>query len=149
MSGIIELDFSELTKFQKDTLSGVQKRFPGEAKRFIRDAGNIYRRKLRTAYKDETKKKTGNLLRGIDRGKPYVYNGNEYQIRVYNKAPHAHLIEHGHKLWRHLPNEKKAVKTDKWVKGRNIAGKAANNFSKEFTKLAQDFVDETIERGFY
>lgn len=147
MSGV-ELDFSELTEFEQRTLHNVITGFPGEAKRFMRKAGNAYRKNLRAAYRRGTKKKTGNLLKGVRRGRVYIYNGDEYQVRAYNKAPHASLIEHGHVLWRHLPQEKKAVKTSRRVKGRHIAGTTEREFETEFTKMAKEFVDETLERGF-
>lgn len=88
-------DLHELDEFTRDLVDLAQKQFPKEAKQFIQKQGNEGRKRLRANTRAVTKKRTGNLLRGIQRGKATKYKGN-YQIRVMNTAPHAHLIEYGH-----------------------------------------------------
>lgn len=138
---IIGLDFSQLDEFNKETLNLINNTYPKEAKRFINKAGNAFRTDVRRGYRSQTKRKTGNLLRGVSRGRAYVYDGDSYQIRVYSKAPHAHLIERGHKLvyFGH--------KTDKFVKGKHVVGKAVLDFNDKFVDLADKFVDDLLEGG--
>ena len=83
----VELDFSELSEFNASMLKMVEKDMPNEAKKLMQRAGNALRRDIRTAYKQKTKRKTGNLLRGLSRGRAYIYQGTEYQVRVKNTAP--------------------------------------------------------------
>lgn len=45
-------------------------------------------------------RKTGNYIKSIKRGKVYDYNG-AHAVRVYSAAPHAHLIEEGHRMVTH------------------------------------------------
>lgn len=138
----VNLDLTELSEFNTQILRLVHDKYPKEAKNFLRKAGNKMRSNLRSAYKRKTRKKTGNLLKGVMRSPVYIYRTNEYQVRVYNKAPHAHLIERGHVYyWRGRP-------TDKYVKGRHIVGIESQNFDKTFVEYADKFVDELLKKGF-
>lgn len=141
----VELDFSELSEFNASMLRMVEKDFPNEAKKFMQRAGNALTKDMRQNYRRLTKRKTGNLIRGLSRGRAYFYAGDEYQIRVKNKAPHAHLIEHGHRVVGHKPN---MTFKGKYVKGRHVAGMSANQFGKKYVELADKFVDDLLERGF-
>ena len=84
----------DLEELAQNMYRTAEKLYPKEVKRFLQKEGNkgagILRKKTRAA----TKKKTGNLIRGIKRGSVYQYKGS-YQVRVKNNAPHAHLIEYG------------------------------------------------------
>lgn len=144
---MIEFDFHELTDFDKKILERARQTVPKECKNFMGRTGNAFRRKVRAEYRNTVKKKTGNLLKGIGRGKPYIWSGNEFQVRVYNKAPHAHLIEYGHKMidWR---TKKQTPKKD-FVPGKHIVGKVANSFPGEFDRLCEKFVDDLLKKGFY
>lgn len=140
----VNLDFSELTEFNASMLKMVEKDLPKEAKKFMQRAGNALRKDMRAEYQRKTKKKTGNLLKGLSRGRAYVYQGSEYQVRVKNTAPHAHLIERGHKAIGHEPT--KRFKGN-YVKGKYIATTSAKNFGKKFNELADKFVDDLLKRG--
>ena len=133
-------DLSELDALNNQLLNLAQTQYPKEAKKFLRDEANVARQKLRANTKAATKKKTGNLLKGIDRGPVKKHNGN-FQIRVYNKAPHAHLIEHGHVLW---VNGKE---TEKFVPGRHVAAKTVLEMKETFPADADRFVDELMDKG--
>ena len=88
------MDTRELDELVKNMFRTAQDVYPDEAKAFLKKEGNKGRRLLRAKTKAVTKKKTGNLLKGIRRTGVQKHDG-DFQIRVYNKAPHAHLIEHG------------------------------------------------------
>ena len=143
----VNFDFHELTDFERDVLEHVTRTFPNETKKFMGRAGNAFRSRVRSEYRSTVKRKTGNLLKGIGRGRPYIWSGNEFQVRVYNKAPHAHLIEYGHKMidWR---TGKQTPKKD-FVSGKHIVGKVSNRFHGEFNGLCEKFVDQLLEKGFY
>lgn len=133
-------DFREIDDLNRKLLYLSQRQFPAEAKKFLRSEANIARKKLRANTKNATKKKTGNLIRGIDRSPVEVYEGS-LQIRVYNKAPHAHLIEHGHVLWVN------GEETEKFVPGRHVAAKTTNEMKEIFPQDADRFVDELLDKG--
>lgn len=135
------MDTRELDDLVKNMFRTAQDVYPDEAKSFLKKEGNKGRRLLRAKTKAVTKKKTGNLLKGIRRTGVQKYNG-DFQIRVYNKAPHAHLIEHGHVLWVN------GTKTEKFVPGKHPAADTTKQLKREFPRDVETFVDEMLSKGF-
>lgn len=135
------MDTRELDELVKNMFRTAQDVYPDEAKSFLKKEGNKGRRLLRAKTKAVTKKKTGNLLKGIRRTGVQKHNG-DFQIRVYNKAPHAHLIEHGHVLWVN------GTKTEKFVPGKHPAADTTKQLKREFPRDVEGFVDEMLSKGF-
>ncbi len=135
------MDTRELDELVKNMFRTAQNVYPDEAKSFLKKEGNKGRRLLRAKTKAVTKKKTGNLLKGIRRTGVQKHDG-DFQIRVYNKAPHAHLIEHGHVLWVN------GTKTEKFVPGKHPAADTTKQLKREFPRDAEAFVDEMLSKGF-
>lgn len=135
------MDTRELDELVKNMFRTAQDVYPDEAKSFLKKEGNKGRRLLRAKTKAVTKKKTGNLLKGIRRTGVQKYDG-DFQIRVYNKAPHAHLIEHGHVLWVN------GTKTEKFVPGKHPAADTTKQLKREFPRDVEGFVDEMLSKGF-
>lgn len=135
------MDTRELDDLVKNMFRTAQDVYPDEAKSFLKKEGNKGRRLLRAKTKAVTKKKTGNLLKGIRRTGVQKHNG-DFQIRVYNKAPHAHLIEHGHVLWVN------GTKTEKFVPGKHPAADTTKQLKREFPRDVEGFVDEMLSKGF-
>lgn len=146
------VDVSQLTSFEKNILDICKNKYPKEAKNFMQRAGNSLKKDIRKQYEsDGVGKKTGNLRKGLTRGRAYVYAGNEYQVRVKNKAPHAHLIEHGHELFFHHAqkhNFTNAKYSGEYVQGSHSVGKASKNFGGDFSNLTEKFVDDFLNKGF-
>lgn len=140
---IAKFDFSDLTDFDRETLQVIIEEYPKDAKRLMQKAGTAFSQELKKTYRAETKKKTGNLLKGVKRGKPYLYKGEAWQIRVSNIAPHAHLIEHGHRFfaWGHESDKRQ------FVHGKHIAGKTNNAFQPVFVDLVDKFTDDLLDKG--
>lgn len=135
------MDTRELDELVKNMFRTAQDVYPDEAKAFLKKEGNKGRRLLRAKTKAVTKKKTGNLLKGIRRTGVQKHDG-DFQIRVYNKAPHAHLIEHGHVLWVN------GTKTEKFVPGKHTAADTTKQLKREFPRDVEGFVDEMLSKGF-
>lgn len=135
------MDTRELDDLVKNMFRTAERVYPDEAKSFLKKEGNKGRRLLRAKTKAVTKKKTGNLLKGIRRTGVQKHDG-DFQIRVYNKAPHAHLIEHGHVLWVN------GTKTEKFVPGKHPAADTTKQLKREFPRDAEAFVDEMLSKGF-
>jgi len=140
--GISEgMDTRELDELAKRMFRIAEKDYPAEAKDFMKREGNKGRRELRAKTKAVTKKKTGNLLKGIRRTGVQKHD-EDFQIRVYNEAPHAHLIEHGHVLWVN------GTKTEKFVPGKHPAADTTKQLKREFPQDVENFVDEMLSKGF-
>ena len=152
MSGKITAD--GLSEFSQELIELGKEQFPKKTKNFMQKAGNKMKAVARTEYrqdigkggKERYSKRAGNnkrvdLIGSLSRGRAYIYNGDEYQVRVKNSAPHAHLFEHGHVTKATNPNK------EKFVKGRHSMGKAAKKFASEYPNMAEEFVDELLSEG--
>lgn len=133
-------DWSELEQLNRDMLSVVNDRYPKEAKELLRKISAKGKKYVRQETRSRTKKKTGNLLEGIDRSRPHQFQG-DWQVRVYNTAPHAWLVEHGHRLvaW--------GRETDREVPGKYPVTEARKRIAAEFFDDADAFIDELLDRG--
>ena len=154
MSGF---DVDGLDEFAKELLLLGQEKMPRQTKNFMQRAGNQLKKIATAEYKNDLgkesthgkaryvkhgdKKRRVDLIGGLSRGSAYVYNGNEYQVRVKNKAPHAHLFEHGHAMT--VDGQRK----EKYVKGRGTMGRSARKFSSQYPDMADKFIDELLENG--
>lgn len=163
------MEFSDLSDLVKEMYRTAEEVYPKQAKKFLQKEGNKGKRMLKSQTKKATGVKTGNLLGGIGRTKVFKYK-KDFQIRVYNDAPHAHLIEHGHSNIKTkasrgsqgkipigapvqmVPGRGKPIfvqgSKEKFVPGRHPAAKATNALKQEFPKDAEAFVDELIKEGF-
>ena len=136
-----QFDTRELDEFTEEMIRFVSREFPKEAKAFMNREGNDGRRMLRRYTKAVTTKRTGNLLKGINKSQ-VAKRGDSFQVRVYNKAPHAHLIERGHVFyWRGTP-------TDKYVPGRHPAARTQKSMKKWFPKDAERWIERLLKEGF-
>lgn len=138
------LDYKELSEFNQSMIKSL-KEHPREAKFFINKMGIEFRKVLRKQYRRDTKRKTGNLLKGIKKGKGFFYKPySAYSVRVFNVAPHAHLIELGHRM---LTKDKKTTKKGK-VSGRFVMDKAESQFKDVFEQNCEKYIDKLLEKGF-
>lgn len=140
-------DLGDLNELNEKLLNLATEEFPKEAKKFIRRQGSKCETRLRNAYKTRVKKKTGNLIAGVKRGMPQLYEGS-YQIRVYNNAPHAHLIEHGHVMCDKNGNPiLNKLGQEIWVDGKYVAAYTVEEYKKIYPDEVDKFVDEMLEKG--
>ena len=149
-------DTRELEQLAKD-LELVADCYPDKAKEFLRVEGNKTARKLRAntkaqikghrKRKTEEEQKTA-LLKGVRRSAVHLRN-DDWQVRVSNKAPHAHLFEHGHVQWVPVAGmgRKHQRKTEQFVPGRHPAAHTANEMKTEMGKDAGGLVDEVLREG--
>lgn len=140
-------DFSELTKFEEDLLSLAQEVEDGkQAKRFLRNSGNKLKRRTIKVAKSRVNKKTGNLFKGIKRGKPYKYAPeNSMAVRVYAGSPafHAHLLNYGHRI------VDKNGKEHGFAKGYHFFEGGAEMYESEYYDDTQKFIDELLDKHMF
>ena len=133
-------DFSELSDFQKDLLNLAKNTMPSETKKFMKKEAGKLARKAKAVAKRETKKKTGNYIKGFKAGKVY-YFGGDLCCRAYNSAPHAHLVEYGHKKL------SKGGKDLGFTPGKYPLKKASDSFENEFAGDLETFIDDVLDKG--
>ena len=83
-------------------------------------------------------KKTGSYLKSIKRGKAYEYDGAQ-AIRVYSAAPHAHLLEDGHRMVTRGGQEVG------FVPGHHVFETAAKEFEPQYLSDLDDLLDELVD----
>ena len=128
-------DLSELAAYGKD-IRLVAEKAPKRQKQFLQKEGAKLRNKTK-AQARKLGKKTGNYLKSIKRGKVYSYQGSQ-AIRVYSYAPHAHLIEEGHRMVTHDGREVG------FVQGHHVFEVAARDFEPQFLMDLDDLLDEAV-----
>ena len=69
MSTEAGFDLSELEDVNREIIDLVDRKYPKAAKSLMNKQANSFRRRLRAAYRKETKKHTGNLLKGVSKSK--------------------------------------------------------------------------------
>lgn len=131
---MIDIDCDDFVK----TLDLIKRAYPKKVRRFLQKEGNKLKNKVSKRAKTDVKIKTGNYHKSIKRGKPYVYEGNGGDaVRVYSSAPHAHLIEYGHR--------QDTKKGEIFVEGKYIFSKTLTDFEPELQKDLNDFVNTVTE----
>jgi bacteriophage protein of unknown function (DUF646) len=138
----MSVEIEGLNEFTKEMLDICSKEYPKQVKKMLQKSGNKLRRKILQKAKSKVKKKTGKYFKRFKRGKVYKFAGNEDAVRVYNSAPHAHLIEYGHRMV-----TKKTRKEVGFVKGYHILDGMREEFDEEFRKDIGEMLDNLkVER---
>lgn len=156
--------FDSLSDVSKNIMESVNKKYPILTENFLKfEAKKLRKQAIKTAKKevgtskgtkkDWNKKKSYHSRFKI--GKVYKYADDDTCIRVFNSAPHGHLIEYGH---RQVPRGQKRattkqgrieqLKTQKssgWTDGYFIFPEAEYQFTQEFIKDAEEFLANFVE----
>lgn len=133
-------DIHELTDFEQDLIKLANDTMPKESKKFLRAEGGKLRKNTLAKAKDKVKKDTGNYFKSIKRGKVYNYDGS-LAIRCYSSAPHAHLIEKGHRIV-----DKDGVEHG-WKDGYFVFEEAEEEFQPTYFTDCENFIDEVLDKG--
>lgn len=132
---------NNFTEFERDLLQ-VAMEFQGGkyAKQFLKKQGRKLNKIQSKQAESLVNKKTGNLEKGFKTGKVYKYNSDNLSVRAYNKSPHAHLLNNGHRIVDRNGREK-GFKT-----GVKFMEKADQLFEdKNFTDT-QKFIDNMLNK---
>lgn len=145
-------DTKELTEFEKELLDIAQRDMPKESKKFMNKQGRNLKKRTVVIARMNTGEKTGNYIKSIKKGKVYNKDG-ALCVRAYSYAPHAHLIEYGH---RQVVNPSSGGKIKKgkgigkevgFVRGRYVFEDAAGTYEPEFYAETQRFIDDILDKG--
>lgn len=132
-------------KTQK-SLNEAAKAFPREIDIFLkREASKLRKLTLKLAEERITSR-SGNFVKSIKRGKPYDFN-NARAIRAYSYAPHAHLIEDGHRIYIRRKKGAPLTPTDKTTRAFKIFESSRVSFLSQYVEDAQRLVEKMTEKG--
>lgn len=135
-------DIGELSEFTRDLLSVANDLDRGKhASKFLRKEGNKLRKETLKEAKTKVKKKTGNLFKGILRGKVYKFQGKDLSVRVYGGHPayHIHLLNHGHRIVGKDGTE------HGFKEGEHFFESAEANFKNEYFADVENFIDDLLD----
>lgn len=130
------IDARELEAFAKE-LERARRNAPQIEKKFLRQEGTKLLRRTKAEAR-RVKVRTGNYKKSIKRGKVYDYDG-AFAVRVYSTAPHAHLIEDGHRMVTHDGREVG------FVQGMHVFEVAGKGFETEFLADIDDMLGEVVK----
>lgn len=145
-------DLQELEKLFGKLLQA----FPEERRRLVEQSGEkLHQQVLRNIDRD-LKQGTGRLRAACEKqigsGGGYAAIRNNYQ-----KAPHAHLVENGHRLMKGAKKKKDKNGNDinikgsgqeiGWVQGRFMYHNAANALADELERDAERLLERTLEEA--
>ena len=134
------LDVTELTEVSKRLLMMARIQFPRESKKFLQKEGTKLKNATKKKARQKKIKKTGNYLKSIKRGRMYKHHGDP-SIRVYSSARNAHWVEKGHRI------VTKSGREVGFARGQKVFEKAGEEFTNQFVKDCEDFIDELLEKG--
>ena len=156
--------FESLSEASQNMFNAVNKQYPfladaflkGEAKKFRKYV--IKRAKKEVGTSKDTKKNwvaSKSYHKRFRIGKIYVYSENDKCIRVYNAAPHGHLVELGHRnvsrgqkratTTQGRIEQVKTQKTSGYTEGKYVQTFAQYEFDDEFVMDAEEFLRVFIE----
>ena len=139
---MLEIEDKGMDEF-RETLSYFERNFPRETSRMMLKVGNKVRTIVRREARQKVKKNTGNFLKSIKRGKVFVNASNEMTVRVYPSAkiaPHAHLIERGHRI------VTKSGEEVGFAKGKYVFESAQSEIEREYTKIVEQELDKAFRK---
>jgi hypothetical protein len=141
MSDIFEIDDSDLLAWS-EVLKQFERDFPKESKRVMSKVGNEAKKIVKAEIKNSVGTKTGNYLKSIKRGKVFLSDNGEWTVRVfpsYKIAPHAHLIEYGHRL---VKNGEELG----YVHGKRPFERAGRALDREFHRIVEQELDKELSK---
>lgn len=142
MSAPLTLDLHEIDEYSKQMLDYVDSEFPEVGKRFMKKEANRLKSKVKKTAAGSIISDTGNYVNGFRAGKKvYEYGDCKFNVRVYNGAPHAHLIEYGHLMKTH------SGKVKGFIPGFHILENSSISFQSEFAGHIENDLCEMIKEA--
>lgn len=130
------MEIHGLTEFQRD-LMRTSRKLPKQMPKIMRKIGSKARTHVAKKSRQLIKKDTGLYHKKWKRGKVFTNNG-EIVVRIYNSAPHAHLLEEGH---RQVTKDGREVG---FVRGKYPMKKGIQEF--ESSGMVDDMFSEWIDQ---
>lgn len=154
----MSLEMNGLSDLQKDLLEIAFKKLPKEKKKVMRKAGNKAKSHVAKQARKKVDKKDNVYHKKWKRGKVFDNAQKQTVVRVINSAPHAHLIEDGH---RKVIQNGRTLKSGQYVEyknagqeigfvpGRKVLDQGMRDFenSGQYTQILSDWIDDMLKDG--
>lgn len=139
----MDMKIDGLTDFQKDLLEVAQRKLPKESFKIMRKIGSKARTQVARHARSKVKKQNNVYHKRFKRGKVFKDEDGQIVVRVINSAPHAHLIEHGH---RQVTKDGREVG---FTPGKKVMATGIQKFDNtgEFETMLSDWLDDLLDKG--
>lgn len=136
----MKMEIEGCEELERD-LRAVIHKFPVTAEMTLKKNANALKRRARKNMNSKIKHHVDNL---IDQkwGTKQVETGISSTVMVFNKAPHAHLVEYGHEQYDFHGNP-----TGGWVEGNHALEETKEQFEKEVPRKYEEMIDELLGRN--
>ncbi|MFH5182932.1 HK97 gp10 family phage protein [Paenibacillus sp. TAB 01] len=135
-----DVDTRQLDAFVQSLVDIATKTIPKESKKFLRGEGTKLRKATAAQARKSVNKKSNRYFKSIKRGRAYDFNGVP-SIRVYSTAPHAHLIEDGHRIVGRDGTE------HGFQPGLKVFERASMAFEDTYVDDVEAWVDKMLKEG--
>lgn len=138
---MLEIQDVGLEEF-RETLTYLEKHFPREARRMLRRVGRKARTIVRKRARATVRIKTGKYYRSIKVGRVFESANRELTVRVYPSAkiaPHAHLIERGHRIIGKDGSE------HGFKQGYYVFDKSKNDIESQYHRILKEEFDKILK----
>lgn len=117
-----------LTELQKDLLKVASNELPKETKQIMRKVGSAARTHIARYSRQRIPKHTGTFNKSFKRSRTFRAKDGSIAISVFNNAPHAFFLEHGHMIKSH-------GKEVGYTHGKNIMRDGMQDFDDHWIAL--------------
>lgn len=131
---------NEFTELEQRLLKLANDTMQKDTRKFLKKEAKKLAKKTLDKAKTKVKEDDGDYFKSIKSGKVYKFNGN-LSCRSFSSSPHAHLIEHGHRIV-----DKNGVEHG-FKEGEHVFEKASKEFESEYYNDCQNFLDDMLEKG--
>lgn len=138
----MSMELHGLDDFQRRLLEVAQQRLPKQTKQIMGKIGSKARTAIAKEARSKVKKDTGTYHKRFKRGKVFKDHEGKIVVRVINSSPHAHLIEHGHRVVR-------GGQEVGFATGKKVMEHGIDNFnnSGQVEKMLSDWLDDLLDSG--
>jgi len=139
----MSIELEGLDDFQRRLLEVAQRRLPKETPKIMRKIGSKARTAIAKEARSKVKKRDNVYHKRFKRGKVFKDPEGKFVVRVINSAPHAHLIEYGH---RQVTKNGQEVG---FVTGKKVMKNGIDNFnsSGQVDSMLSDWLDDLLRSG--
>ena len=139
----VELSFSGLDELT-DALGGLARKYPDRAGELLQKNARDLRKEVVKKTRDATNTKRSSKMSlgkvGSYKISPVLGFGENQYVEVSAKAPHFHLVEHGHNKYDFHGNP-----TGGFVQGKHMMREAVKIHEEKFPDTVSDMVDKLLK----
>lgn len=126
-----------------ESLENLSKKYPDRAGELLQKNAKMLRKEVVKNVKEDTKSK-GKTKKSLSKESSYAISqvqgyGEKQYVEISAKAPHFHLVEHGHKLVSH------SGETIGFVQGKHMMSNAVKKSEQNIPSMVEGMIAELLK----